>query len=136
MIEELNEKDYELVCNLGKELHENFDILYSYKDLCNGINKTYIIKYDGVVSGFIHVQNLYDEVDIIDIFISEGYRNKGLASQLINDCFSRYYDKRFILEVSSENIPAINLYKKLGFRVINIRKKYYNGIDAYVMEKR
>ena len=41
-----------------------------------------------------------------------------------------------ILEVNINNKPALNLYQKLGFNIINIRKGYYNGEDAYIMEKK
>jgi len=40
------------------------------------------------------------------------------------------------LEVAVNNEAAINLYKKFGFEIIHIRKKYYNGIDAYLMGRR
>ena len=47
--------------------------------------------------------------------------------------------KRIILEVSKNNIAAINMYKKLGFKKVSIRKKYYrigpSLLDAYLMEK-
>ena len=33
------------------------------------------------------------------------------------------------LEVNTNNIAAINLYKKFKFEKIGIRKKYYNNID-------
>ena len=39
------------------------------------------------------------------------------------------------LEVNSLNKKAINLYQKYGFKTINIRKKYYNGIDGFLMLK-
>ena len=34
-----------------------------------------------------------------------------------------------------DNVKAINLYKKYGFKQVAIRKKYYNGIDGILMEK-
>ena len=33
--------------------------------------------------------------------------------------------KRIILEVSKNNIAAINMYKKVGFKKISKRKNYY-----------
>ena len=42
-----------------------------------------------------------------------------------------------ILEVSRDNLPAIALYRKLGFRESGLRKKYYpDGSDAYTMRMR
>ena len=39
------------------------------------------------------------------------------------------------LEVRVGNVPALALYKKLGFKKAGVRKKYYedNGEDAYIM---
>ena len=39
------------------------------------------------------------------------------------------------LEVNSLNKKAINLYQKYGFKTVSIRKKYYNGIDGFLMLK-
>ena len=47
--------------------------------------------------------------------------------------------KRIILEVSNDNIAAINIYKKLGFKKVSKRKDYYRIrcrlLDAYLMKK-
>ena len=39
------------------------------------------------------------------------------------------------LEVRVSNIPALGLYRKLGFEVLSVRKSYYSEPveDAYVM---
>ena len=39
------------------------------------------------------------------------------------------------LEVNINNIGAINLYLKNGFKVVSKREKYYDGTDAYLMLK-
>ncbi|MCR5787809.1 MAG: GNAT family N-acetyltransferase [Bacilli bacterium] len=136
MIRELSINDLDFIYVLGDTLHNNYKSLNSYSDLNEGVNKTYIISESDVIVGFIHVQELIDEIDIIDVVVCEKYRNKGYATMLFNYCFNKYSNRKFILEVSSGNIPALNLYKKMGFKVINIRNKYYGISDAYVMEKR
>ena len=54
------------------------------------------------------------------IFSRKEFRNKGLSkicmSYLIRDIFSNYDKKGIILYVKKNNLPAINLYKKLGFK--------------------
>ena len=40
-----------------------------------------------------------------------------------------------MLEVKEDNLKAISLYKKHGFKVIHIRKNYYKDKDALIMEK-
>ena len=37
------------------------------------------------------------------------------------------------LEVNSNNIAAIKLYEKFGFKAVGLRKKYYNNIDDAII---
>ncbi len=47
-----------------------------------------------------------------------------------------YNASEVYLEVRVSNEPAISLYRKLGFTVVNIVKKYYHdGEDAYIMAR-
>ncbi|MEM4138682.1 MAG: GNAT family N-acetyltransferase, partial [Sulfolobaceae archaeon] len=40
------------------------------------------------------------------------------------------------LEVRVSNVPAISLYKKLGFREVKVLRYYYaDGEDAYLMAR-
>jgi ribosomal-protein-alanine N-acetyltransferase len=80
--------------------------------------------------------NISEEVEIIDAFVLEKYRRNNIMTSLFNYLFKNEKYTKIFLEVSEENIGAINLYNKLGFKVISVRKGYYNGIDAYVMEKK
>lgn len=136
MISLLDVSDLNKVEELGVKLHENFHNLYDYEALMCGVNKTYTYKLDNSVVGFIHIQELMDEIDIIDIVIDENHRRKGYALELLSSIINNYPDKKFILEVSKNNIPAINLYEKIGFKQISVRNGYYNGIDALIMEKK
>ena len=77
-----------------------------------------------------------DNIDILSIYVEEKYRKKNLGSSLLEELINnnRYLKQSIMLEVSTNNTPAINLYKKMGFQIINIRKKYYENGDAYVMK--
>ena len=72
----------------------------------------------------------------MNIAIHKNYRQQGFASSLlsevINYCKNNGINK-INLEVNENNIPAINLYKKLNFRIDGIRKKYYGNNDAIIM---
>ncbi|MDR3257386.1 MAG: GNAT family N-acetyltransferase [Mycoplasmataceae bacterium] len=77
------------------------------------------------------------EIDIVKIFTAEAYRQKGFAIKLLAFLESKYPKHILYLEVNELNKPAINLYHKLGFQQINVRKKYYNNInDAIIMERK
>ena len=136
MITGFNSKYINEIYNLGNKLNNNYSNLYNEESLNTGVNKTFLYVINDQLVGFIHIQNLIDEIDIINIIINENFRRKGYASKLLDYVISISNNKKLILEVSSLNIPAINLYKKYGFEQINVRKGYYSGSDALIMEKK
>ena len=85
---------------------------------------------------YIIIEETFDVVNIVDVFTKEEYRRKGYSYKLFSYLINKYKDVKFMLEVRSRNVSAINLYLKLGFVVIYVRKKYYNDDDALIMEKR
>ena len=95
---------------------------------------------DGVLpKGFITYSVNIDTADLQDLFVAENYRKKGVGNALIasfiKDTCARGVKKLF-LEVRESNTPAINLYKKAGFNLVLIRKKYYSdGENALVLVK-
>ena len=89
------------------------------------------------VIGFLIYDVLYEKVEIIYIFVSEQCRNKGIAKSLLKHLIDVCNEKENItLEVKADNIKAINLYKSFDFKSVTIRKKYYDGIDGILMEKK
>ena len=72
------------------------------------------------------------------ILINPEYLRSGLGSRLLlaslRDLADKGY-KDFYLEVSTKNIAALELYQKLGFKTLCVKKKFYsNGDDAYAMQ--
>lgn len=136
MISLMVEEDFHDVLDLGLILHSNFANIYDYESLNKGVNKTYVIKDNNILVGFIHIHVLLDEIDLIDIVVSGNYQRKGYGSKLLDYIFNTYNNKRFILDVSSENKNALAFYGHFGFKEINRRKGYYNGVDAIIMERK
>lgn len=136
MIVSFDNKYLDDIYELGSLLHDNYRNLYSEESLNNDVNKTFLIIDNNDLIGFIHIQDLIDEVDIIDIIIDVNYRNKGYASKLIDYVINYANGKKILLEVNENNTSAINLYKKYSFIEINRRTGYYNGQDAIIMEKK
>ena len=95
------------------------------------------IENDKIV-GVILYDLIYERCELIQIEVLENYRNQKIASKLltymIEDCKKKHIEN-ITLEVKITNHPAINLYKKFGFKEVAIRKRYYQGIDAILMEK-
>lgn len=74
---------------------------------------------------------------IISIAVLNEYRKKGIGYSLMKETLERMRKmgaKEAYLEVRVTNYPAINLYKKLNFVVVNRIEGYYSdGEDAFVM---
>ena len=100
--------------------------------------KILIYESENIIKGFLMYTELEAFADINDIIVREEYRNKRIASSLIDYMISNLQDsvKLITLEVRESNIKAINLYQKFGFNIVNIRKSYYNdNEDAYLMKR-
>lgn len=74
---------------------------------------------------------------IVSIAVLPGYRRKGIGQALIGKAMESmriYNAKQCFLEVRVSNIPAISLYKKMGFEISRVIREYYaDGEDAYLM---
>lgn len=82
---------------------------------------------------------LYNEFNITNIAVHSDFQRMGLAERLVTFIIEKLLKMRcfsFFLEVRESNIAAIGLYKKLGFKIIGKRKKYYNNPieDALIMQ--
>ena len=55
---------------------------------------------------------------------------------MLSEVIEKNKNRSITLEVNSTNVPALELYNKLGFEKVAIRKGYYNGVDAYLMRKK
>ncbi len=91
---------------------------------------------DGDEVGYVIIEDVGEVINIIDVFVYEGYRKRGVASKLLSYIFDMYRIRniRFMLEVRKDNLLAINLYKKFGFKQIYVRRKYYKNEDGIIME--
>lgn len=92
------------------------------------------------VVAYVVVANIIDEADLLNVAVSEPWRQQGLARYLIEQQKSTLKDQgmaRFFLEVNVSNTAAIHLYEQLGFCVVGRRKGYYPSAvglqDALVM---
>jgi len=71
--------------------------------------------------------------------VDSNFRRRGIGRKLVNFIIQRLKEKsvkEVFLHTRRKNRAASSFYKKLGFRIIKIVKKYYrNGDDAYLMKR-
>lgn len=114
----------------------------SFEEELNNKKATYLlISLENETIGFVGFWELEEEAHITNIAVKEEYKGLGVGSYLIEELINRCKDKKIqdiTLEVRVKNYSAIKLYKKYGFKVEGVRKKYCRdtGEDAHIMWKR
>ncbi len=119
----------------------DFDDFWNYnilKEELESPNSKYIMAKtnDGEIIGFAGIKILLDNADIMNIVVKKSCRNQGVGNLLLNSLVSICKDLNLLslsLEVNEDNLPAIHLYEKFGFKQIGLRKKYYLGKNGIVM---
>jgi len=79
------------------------------------------------------------EADVLTVGVLSEHRKAGIGKAFMEQLARWAKDKEsnaMMLEVGTENVAAINLYKQLGYQQISVRTNYYGvGLDALVMRK-
>ena len=128
----------------GNILQDEFDDFWNTnilrEEVLNKDRKFFVAKSeDGEILGFAGVLINFDFIEIMNIVVKKKYRKKGIGKELLEKIIDFSIEENFDiidLEVNSKNEPAINLYRKFGFKEVGLRRKYYNNIDdAILMEK-
>lgn len=135
MIRRATIDDIQEINNLGKKLHNNFEKLFHIETEIN--NKDAIVLsaiHNNKIIGYLYALLTPDNVDLISIVVDDNMRCQHIGTKLIQELIKNAPDKTITLEVSSNNKPAIMLYKKNNFIEIAIRKKYYEDSDAIIMK--
>lgn len=101
----------------------------------NPFAKILILKENKEIIGYIYYSDIYERAEINQFEINFIHRNCGKGNKLLQKMIETV-EKDITLEVRKDNLPAINLYKKNGFKEVAIREKYYNGIDGILMERK
>lgn len=107
---------------INKEEISSTDSVYNY------------IKDDKIL-GYLEIRLVDGVLDIMNLFVNEEDRKKGVATSLMNEMMEKEDYNRIMLEVNENNNEAIRLYSKLGFKEINLRERYYGEDTAIIMEK-
>ena len=100
----------------------------------NEPSKHYIVaKYNSLVIGYVGVQRLGDELNLLKIAVLPQYRQLGVGFKLMEKTFDFKKQNKlntYFLEVRESNQSAIKLYQKFGFKTQSKREKYYDGKET------
>lgn len=94
-----------------------------------GPNHIFLAAVDGEnVAGYVGLMYVIDEGYIANVAVTADYRRQHIADLLIAELVRRGQELHLAfltLEVRASNEPAQALYRKHGFEVVGLRKRYY-----------
>ena len=112
---------------------------FNFEEYMNNESFNYgiVLEVDGCVAGYLMAQIIYEQTDLFYVTVLPEHQLKGYASQLMKVYFDTCEKKcveQYSLEVRCSNVAAISLYKKFGYKAVQVRKQYYDDKeDALLM---
>ncbi|HZJ58157.1 MAG TPA: ribosomal protein S18-alanine N-acetyltransferase [Clostridia bacterium] len=99
-----------------------------------------VAEQESMVKGYGGMWVILDEAHITNVAVHPHYRGIGIGEAIMRGLIDTAANLKLgsmTLEVRVSNTIAQNLYKKLGFAGVGIRKGYYtdDGEDALIMWK-
>ena len=133
-------KDLTYFKNLGWNFHQFKKQFLKKTNFGIGFYNHKII--EGFIFGdLINIKNIL-EYEIFLIYVNHNKRKLGYGTKLLKEIsliLKEKKIKKIYLEVAENNLEAIKLYIKNGYKNTGIRKKYYKikncSVDAYLFEK-
>lgn len=107
------------------------------EEVTNATRVYYVVLNEGKVVGYAGAWNTEGDYSIISVATDKNYRRQGIATKLIKRLILDAKEKNInalSLEVNEHNTGAIELYRRLGFIITNVRENYYKDkASAYIM---
>ncbi len=148
IIRSISRNEIDNVIRINREcLPENYSRFF-FEEIFRNFQRYFLVaEFNGKIVGYamarvetiFHLFKLQKKLHLISIAVLPSFRRMGIASSLLKkleeeavsaDIFSIF------LEVRVSNYGALSLYRKMGFKMVQVLKKYYrDGEDAYLMEK-
>lgn len=130
-VEEISQNELFMVASLEKKI---FSDAWSEKGLSDTWRQPGTVIFgvwnEKIFAGYVILYYVLDEAQIMRIAVEESSRRKGAASLLFSKvkefCGGKNI-RNIFLEVRESNIPAIQFYRKYGFRTDGIRKNFYTN---------
>ncbi len=115
-----------------------YSFTHELKD--NQFSHYLIARHLGKIIGYAGMWIVLDEAHVTNVGVLPEYRGEGIGELLMRSLIAMAKNrgaKKMTLEVRKNNYVAQNLYSKLGFEPVGIRRGYYldDREDAVIMWK-
>ncbi|MEO1918066.1 MAG: ribosomal protein S18-alanine N-acetyltransferase [Candidatus Thioglobus sp.] len=131
-------RDIPLVLTIERLVYDSPWSQAKFTDSLNNLKTlSSLLIIDEQVLGYFVATYSPNSVDLLNICIHPEHQHQGLGTQLFDYLIQQLQAlslNTIFIEVRASNKSALLFYQKLGFNVIDSRKKYYsNGEDAKIL---
>lgn len=125
-------KELQLQFGKKQEKYQQYNLLDGIKDV--------VICYDGINPiGCASIKYFDNETyEVKRVFIEKDYRGRGFSKRLMQELEKIAKEKgikKLILETGEALVSAVNLYKNIGYRIIEKYGQYKDLSESICMEK-
>lgn len=132
--------DLDRVCELEVEIFSSPWSRRAFESelYADSYSRSFVVTQNRRVIAYLVYWHVSGEIHIANIAVDPKYRRRGIASWIMSKLLKSSESKGIKivhLEVRESNLPAIALYRKMGFRLVGKREKYYQieNEDALLM---
>ncbi len=139
LFRKMEESDLDEVCAIERDaFSEPWSKAAFIESLSGDNNHFFVVDIEGTIAGYCGYYEAAGEGYICNVAVSANFRRQGIGYKMLQGLIRHAQDRgvySLTLEVRKSNLPAINLYKKLGFIEAGIRKDFYTRPteDAVIM---
>ncbi len=137
IIRDYEVKDFKDIVEIDAEAFGNRNPVYDAYVYITFGSDLIVADIGGKVVGYIALVDYGRDAKIMSFAVRRNFRGRGIGSKLLKTAIERCRRRgkeRVLLEVRVSNTVAQRLYKKNGFKIIDVIPNYYNdGEDAYLM---
>ncbi len=95
----------------------------------------------GELAGYVMALDEGDDLHIVSLAVETRYRRRGWAGHLVREVLARGAGRgcqTCRLEVRQSNVAALGLYRKLGFEIVDVERRFYTrpSEDAFILKRR
>lgn len=105
-----------------------------WSELAQGFHYVAVRDGDQVV-GYAGLATHPEVAEVQTIGVDPRFQGVGIGRRLMTELVGTAGDRQILLEVRTDNAPALGLYRAFGFEIAGVRRRYYqpSGADAYTM---
>jgi RimJ/RimL family protein N-acetyltransferase len=135
-LKKATKNDWQIILDFEKAANsQTFHAMTTKKEIHDFLenNKVFFIGSENKTVGLIGYEPKQDTNYISELIIGAEYQNKGFATQAIKELVKTLGDKPCELHTHPENISAIIVYLKSGFKIKGWLDNYYGDGEPRIL---